>query len=430
MLTKEMNELLTRTGPGTPAGEMARRYWHPVALSEEMPEGGAPMPVRIFGEDLVLFRDEQGRLGLLDKRCPHRCTDLTYGRIEDGGLRCLYHGWLFDVKGNCLEQPAEPENSTYKDEIKHTAYAVHEEGGMIFAYMGPLTDGGEPPKFPEYEFLKVPPEHRFIRRSVIDCNYLQSLEGEYDPAHLSFLHRPLEKKDTRPVPGAEAGMSADMYYKADGRPNLDYEATDYGVRIFSVRKSGEDKKYVRVTNFVAPNSAAIVGNEGRIGEGYSMHWHVAIDDTHHTRFDYAFNRVRPLDQAKYLERFGNDAGPDGVTRRRPENRYFQDRQLMKTSNFTGMGESFNVHDAFATESQGPVEDRTREHLGTTDVIIARVRRLLTEAIEAVKDGKDPVGVRRENGDVSSIIVLSEVMPNAVDHKDYVRTKTFRSQAAE
>ena len=426
MISQEMNQLLTQTGPGTPGGELMRRYWQPVALSEEVPPGSAPFPVRIFSEDLVLFRDEHGQLGLLGKQCPHRCTDLSYGRIEDGGLRCLYHGWLFDVKGKCLEQPAEPENSTYKDEIKHTAYPVHEVGGMIFTYM----DQGEPPKFPDYEFIKAAPERRFLKRSILNCNYLQSLEGGYDPAHLSFLHRPIEKKDTRPVPGTDKGMSADMYYKEDRRPNLDYEVTDYGVRIFSIRKSGEDKKYVRVTNFVMPNAIAIVGNEGRIGEGYSMHWHVPVDDTHHMRWDYVFNRVRPLDMDKYAKRLGNDMGPDGVTKRNLENRYFQDRNLMQTSNFTGMGESFNVHDAFASESQGPIQDRRNENLATSDVIIARVRKQLLEGMEAIQEGKDPLNVRRDSPDISNLIVVSEVMPNSVDHKEYVRSKTFRNQAAE
>ena len=424
MISQDLNRLLTQTGPGTPMGEVMRSYWQPVALSSEVPQGSAPLPVKMFSEDLVLFRDEQGRLGLIGKHCPHRCTDLSYGRIEDGGLRCLYHGWLFDVNGKCIEQPAEPEHSTFKDEIKHPAYPTHEVGGMIFCYMGK----GEPPKFPDYEFVKAPPERRFLKRSTLDCNYLQALEGGYDPAHLSFLHRPIAKKDTRPVPGTDKAMSADMYYKEDRRPNLDYEVTDYGVRIFSIRKSGDDKKYVRVTNFVMPDAIAIVGNEGRIGEGYSMHWHVPMDDTHHVRWDYVFNRVRPLDMSKYEMRLANDKGPNGE-KRSIENRYFQDRELMQTSNFTGMGESFNVHDAFAAESQGAIQDRTHENLGTTDVIIARVRRQLQEATEAVKQGKDP-NSKRDNSDVSNIVVVSEVMPNTVDHKEYVRSKTLRNQAAE
>ncbi len=426
MLTREQNERITRTGPGTPGGELMRRYWHPVALSAELAQGSAPIPVRLFSEDLVLFRDEKGRVGLMARACPHRCTDLSFGRIEDGGLRCLYHGWLFDVSGKCLEMPAEPDNTPMLNEVRNLAYPCIEAGGLIFTYMGK----GEPPQLPDYEFLRSDEAHRFLKRSVINCNYLQSLEGEYDPAHLSFLHRPLTKKDTRPVPGTDKGYSADMYYKEDRRPLLDYQVTDYGVRIFSVRKSAENTKYVRITNFIMPNFAAIVGNEGRVGEGYSVHFHVPIDDTHHLRFDYVYNRVQPVDKAKYEKRLSNDVGPDGITKRALDNRYFQDRGLMTTDNFTGMGDSFNVHDAFATESQGPTQDRSKENLGTTDVIIARVRKLLLEAVDEVESGRVPLHARRENPDMSHLIVMSEVVQASVDHKEVWKNKVGGKQAAE
>src|SRR5215208_927266 len=155
MLTQEENELLTRIGPGTPGGDMMRRYWQPAALSEELPRGGAPLPVRLLGEDLVLFRDEDGRPGLLGLHCSHRGADLSYGRLEDGGLRCLYHGWLFDVGGRCLEQPGEPAGSTFHERIRHTAYPCQELGGVVFAYLGP----GEPPLLPAYEPFAVPDAH-------------------------------------------------------------------------------------------------------------------------------------------------------------------------------------------------------------------------------------------------------------------------------
>src|SRR5262249_12064570 len=157
---------LTQTGPGTPGGGMMRHYWHPIALSDELPPGGAPNPVRLFGEDLVLFRDNAGRAGLLGLACSHRCADLSYGRIEGGGLRCLCHGWLYDVNGRCLEMPAEPPSSRYKDEIRHLAYPCIERAGLIFAYMG----GGEPPLFPEYEFLEADAAHRHLQKMILDCN--------------------------------------------------------------------------------------------------------------------------------------------------------------------------------------------------------------------------------------------------------------------
>src|SRR5437016_14226039 len=149
MITREESELLTRVGPATPMGQLLRRYWQPIVLSDELPPGGPPKPLKILGEDLVLFRDDQGRPGLLGLHCSHRGADLSYGRLEDGGLRCIYHGWLYDINGRCLEQPGEPAGSTFNEKIRHTAYACFERAGAIFAYLGP----GDPPGFPNYEFL-------------------------------------------------------------------------------------------------------------------------------------------------------------------------------------------------------------------------------------------------------------------------------------
>ncbi|HTI86598.1 MAG TPA: Rieske 2Fe-2S domain-containing protein [Alphaproteobacteria bacterium] len=425
MTTREENELLTRTGPGTPGGEWMRQYWHPIAVAEEVPHGGRPVPVRIMSEDLVLFRDEFGKLGLIQRGCPHRCTDLSFGRIEDGGLRCLYHGWLFDVKGNCLEMPAEPPESRYKEKVKARAYQVKEAGGLVFAYLGK----GEAPELPDYEPLRVGEAHRISQRIVLNCNYLQALEGGFDPAHLSYLHRPLKPKDRRPIPGSE-NKSADNYYAGSRRPNLDFERTDYGVRIYSIRDDNE-KKYVRITNYIAPDCVAIVGEEGRIGEGYSMHWHVPIDDTHNMRFDLIFNRARPIDKEWHRDRWTKVNGPNGE-RRTLENRYLQDPELMKTSNFTGMGDSFPIHDAFATESMGPIQDRTQENLATTDKILVGVRRLIMENIAKVQAGESPLHVVRDPAkrDMSHMVVVSQVTAKGEDHKQLWKTKVIPPQAAE
>ena len=188
MLTQEQNDALTRTSAGTPGGALLRSYWQPIAVASELPDGGAPVPVDILGEELVLFRDDQGRLGLIDRHCAHRGTDLSFGRLEDGGLRCLYHGWLYDVNGACLEQPAEPKESTFKSKIRLCAYPVVERGGAFFAYLG----SGGPPEFPNYDFLTYPPEHCHAAKVFVDCNYLQANEGNYDPGHVGFLHRSFE----------------------------------------------------------------------------------------------------------------------------------------------------------------------------------------------------------------------------------------------
>ncbi len=426
MLTREENDLITRTGPGTPGGELLRRYWHPVALSSELPPDGAPQPVRVLGEDLVLFRDDQGRPGLLGLLCSHRCADLSYGRIEDGGLRCLYHGWLFDIAGRCLEQPAEPPESKYKDEIRHTAYPCVERAGLVLAYLG----AGQPPLVPDYEFFGADEEHRFLQKTILDCNYLQALEGNIDPAHLSYLHRPIAKKDTRNVPGSK--KSADDLYGEDLRPTIKVQTTEFGNRIFSVRSAGPGQQYVRITNFIMPNKAAIVGNEGRVGHGYSIHWHVPIDDTQHMRFDFVFNRVKPIDKAKYRERAEGELTPDNRLVRNRANRYLQDRAKMKTDNLCGMGDYFPAHDAFATETPGPIHDRTREHLVTTDMCIVAARRQLLDGIQAVLAGRDPLHVVRDprQNDQSAMVVVSEVVPDSADYRDVWKKHVARRHAAE
>src|SRR5438094_5267917 len=176
MMTQEENEILTQTGRGKSAGELLRRYCQRVALSEELPSGAAPLTVKILGEELVLFRDDQGRAGLLGIHCSHRGTNLSYGRLEDGGLRCIYHGWLYDVAGHCLEQPGEPAGSTFHEKIKHRAYPCQEAGDAIFAYMGP----GQPPLLPNYEVLSASADRRYATKYFLECNYLQGLEGNED----------------------------------------------------------------------------------------------------------------------------------------------------------------------------------------------------------------------------------------------------------
>jgi phenylpropionate dioxygenase-like ring-hydroxylating dioxygenase large terminal subunit len=430
MLTKEENRRITLTGPDTPGGALMRHYWHPVALSDELPAGGAPLPVKILGEELVLFRDDRGRPGLLGLYCSHRCADLSYGRIEDGGLRCLYHGWLYDIEGRCLEQPAEPPESRYKDEIRHPAYRVIERGGLLFAYLG----AGDPPLLPSYEFLGASPENRFLQKALMECNYLQALEGDLDPAHISHLHRslqrrPLTRKDPRTVPGSD--KAAALFLRDDPRPKLEAERTDFGVRNYAIRNAGDGRRYVRITNFIMPNKVAVVGSEGRVGEGYSIHWHVPIDDENHVRFDVFFNRDRPVARERYEQELATEF-IDNRYRRNKRNRYLQDREQMKVS-FSGMGDYFGAQDAFATESPGPIHDRSREHLGTTDTCIVATRRQLLAAVAAVEAGRNPIHVIRDpaQDDMSHIVVASEVIPPGADHHDvWKRRRRERVSSAQ
>jgi phthalate 4,5-dioxygenase len=429
MLTKEENRLITLTGPDTPGGALMRCYWHPVALVDDLPPGGAPIPVKILGEELVLFRDESGRPGLLGLYCSHRCADLSYGRIEDGGLRCLYHGWLYDISGRCLEQPAEPLNSRYKDEIRHPAYPLIERAGLVFAYMGK----GEPPLLPNYEFLNAAPEHRHLQKTFMGCNYLQALEGDIDPAHLSFLHRslrrrPFDTKKPRAVPGSD--KAAATLLREDRRPRLHAELTDFGVRNSAVRDAGDGVHYLRINNFIIPNKVAAIGNEGRFGEGYTIHWHVPADDENHVRFDVFFNRVRPVDRQRYERELAAEL-MENRYRRNKQNRYLQDRELMKTANFSGMGDHYAAQDAFAAETPGPIHDRSREHLGTSDTHIVAARRQLLAGVAAVQAGREPIHVIRDpsQNDMSHIVVVSEVIASDVDQRNFWRRRVQKPQAA-
>lgn len=431
MLTQEQNDALTRTGPGTPGGRLLRSYWQPIALARELPPGGAPLPVDIMDEELVLFRDDRGRLGLLDRHCCHRGTDLSFGRLEDGGLRCLYHGWLYDVAGTCLEQPAEPKTSTFKDKVRQTAYPVVERAGAFFAYLGE----GEPPEFPNYDFFTYPTEHCHSAKVFVDCNYLQANEGNYDPAHVGFLHRTFEP-DRRPglkfgdlhrvgVPEGDEAL-----IEPEETPRLEVETTDFGLRIFQIRSGGAGRKYVRVTIFGMPNFSCIAGPQG--GDGHIGIWHVPIDDFSHWRWHFAVRRDAPIDSSNRMIRSHQNGEYESEFRlkRKRSNRYLQDRSTMN-QNFTGMGPNFNTHDAFATESQGYIQNRTREHLATTDVAVAAARRLMLKAVEDVKAGVVPQGVVRGGAanDFRLLRSFDVLADEAIPNTELVHVITERSAVA-
>jgi phenylpropionate dioxygenase-like ring-hydroxylating dioxygenase large terminal subunit len=418
MISAEENQLLTQTSPGTPCGEMMRRYWQPVALSEELPVGGAPLKVKILSEDLVLFRDDQERLGLIGLHCAHRGTDLSYGRIEDGGLRCLYHGWLYDVCGRVIDQPGEPGGGANKTAIRHPAYPCQEAGGVIFAYMGP----GEAPLLPNYEFLTAKPECRTVVKVFYDCNYLQANEGNIDPVHLSFLHQILNEAQVarlRIVQGAN--VSDNTLLAKDIAPTIEVEVMNYGLRIYTLRDSGSDRRYVRVTNFVMPNLSAFGGST--VGDGYAVHWHVPIEDHSHWKYIFAFSRNNALDD--YLRTKSRaELAPDYRLTRNASNRYQQDRQSMKAQTFTGMGVNFQAHDAFATESQGHVQNRSEENVVSSDKAIVAARKLILNAIKDVQQGRDPQHVVRDPqaNRFANLVVLSDVISKSSDWKEYARSR--------
>ena len=419
MLTQEENDLLTFTGPGTPAGALLRQYWQPIALSEELPEHGAPLPVRLLSEDLVLFRDDQGRPGLLGLHCSHRRADLSYGRVENGGLRCLYHGWLYDIHGNCLEQPCELHE--FRDKVHHPAYPCQEKAGLIFAYMG----AGAPPLLPAYEALRAPSGHRLVTKIFHECNYFQANEGNLDPSHVSFLHRQsnVPQNLKRTVHGTDGKLPLALY-AADIAPEIEAEETDFGIRIFSIRKTEEARTFFRVTNFIIPNLATIPGPMS--GDGYNLYWHVPIDDTHHWRYDIVFRRSAPMDE-KDIQRnqeILDELTADHKPIRNKSNRYLQDRESMKSWSFSGMGRIFNVQDTAIVEGCGPIADRTQEFLGPADKAIIAARRMVLRAIRDLDAGREPPHVirRTEANRFPHLMVVSEVITDGSDWKSYRKNK--------
>ena len=400
-------QYLSQTGPGTPAGDLLRSYWQPIAKIDSLPQGSAPQPIRILGEDLILFRDDQGRVGLIDRKCAHRCTDLALGRIEDGGIRCPYHGWLFDVAGHCLDQPAEA-SATAKNRIHMKSYPLHEAAGVFWTYMG----RGEPPLFPNYPALQGGSEHCYVTRWMGGCNWLQASEGNIDPVHTSFLHQ-LELSD--PEMRARWGV-----FSNQARPELSIEDTRFGVRLYTRRDIGDGaRKSVRITNFVMPNACAVGGFEGYLGDGgLTMLWDVPIDDSNHYRWEFIFHRSGKLDKAALEKQYEAEKEADDRMWRRKEELYSQDRESMNGKAYLGLGECFSVHDIAITQSQGVVHQQANEHLSSTDIAIVRARRMLDEAVDEVAAGRDPRGVVRspEENDFKDMVVITGEM-GATDSRE-------------
>jgi phthalate 4,5-dioxygenase oxygenase subunit len=373
MLSKEDNQLITQTDPGTPAGSLMRRYWIPALLSEEIPAPDcAPARVKILGEELVAFRDTRGRIGLIGEHCAHRGTSLFFGRNEECGLRCVYHGWKFDVDGHVVDTPAEPGDSDYKNKLHHSAYPTHETNGVIYAYLGPRD---KMPLFPNYEWTQVPMESSYVTKCLLECNYLQGLEGECDSSHLSFLHRAFNRDGNQ------------LLYQADSAPAYETEDTDFGVRLIATRQAPDNRQYVRLSSFVMPVYGCVPAGRGA-GEldGYEIHTYVPADDTHCWRYDMGFRRSRAVRQEEVHRR--KQINADYTRIRNVRNHYLQDRQVQKNQTFTGI-EDFLNHDACATESMGAIFDRSKEHLGVSDKAVIAVRKFLLAAIKDTQQGKEP-----------------------------------------
>ena len=405
MLSREENELLTRVGAGTPMGQLMRRYWMPALLSEEIPAADCPpVRVRLLGEDLVAFRDSNGRIGLLGEHCAHRGTSLFFGRNEECGLRCIYHGWKYDVDGNVLETPAEPAASDFRKKLRHTAYPCQEIAGMIFTYMAPRESM---PLLPRYEWADLTSEQIFPVKSLLLCNYLQGIEGDFDSSHTSFLHN--------------NNMQNSERLKQDGAPSLDAEDTSYGMRAISIRKFGPEQIYVRTSPYIMPSFSIVPGPPtAKFAEDdlRGFRFWVPIDDS--TTWLYILNmRRKPLDadERKALRSWIN---ADYSRARNLHNDYLIDRVLQRTLLYSGI-QSVNAaeQDGCATETMGPIYDRSREHLGYSDKTIVALRKLLLNAVRNLAEGKEPRHVIHDPREVdfSRLRSLKCVLPAGTDwHK--------------
>jgi len=388
MMSADKNDEITRVGADQPTGRVLRAYWMPAALSDEMTGARPLVPVTLLGERLVLFRDEGGALGLIGRHCPHRGADLCFGRLEDNGLRCPFHGWHFDVTGRCVAQPAEPVGSKMHENIRATAYPVVERGGIIWAYMGP----GAAPEFPDLDCFRAPDSHVFAFKGLWDCNWLQALEVGIDPAHASFLHRFLEDDDPADAYGkqfrdkaAGSDMTGTEVLRRFARPDIRVEDMEYGLRLTALRDLGDGQTHVRVTNQIFPCAITIpMSREMTITQ-----WHVPVDDTHCYWYSMFTSFAAPVDKALMRgQRLREHRLPDYAPLKGKHNNYGYDAEEQKTKTYTGMGLDINVHDQWAVESIGAIQDRRFEHLGKSDVAIIAYRRKLRAAIAALDSAPD------------------------------------------
>jgi nitrite reductase/ring-hydroxylating ferredoxin subunit len=389
MISAEQNELMTRIGGGTPAGRLLRNYWQPVALVDEMHSSRPVKAVRLLGENLVLFKDEKGRYGLMDRHCPHRGADLAYGRLEDGGLRCAFHGWLFDAAGKCLETPAEPEASRLCEHIKTRSYPVVEKSGILFAYLG----GGEPPAFAGFDCFVAPDEYTFAFKGYWDCNWLQALEVGIDPAHASWLHRFFEDEDPAASYGrqfrgtpSDSALPISKVLREHDRPEIRVERAPWGMRLQSLRRISDAHTHIRVTNILFPQAFVIPMN----AEMTITQWHVPVDDYGCYWYSIFTSFGGKVDKRTMREqRLKTYPAPDYRPIHGRSDGWGFNAEEQKRQTFTGMGFDINIHDQWACESQGRIQDRTRENLGTTDKGIVLYRRLLLDAIRKHEAGQKP-----------------------------------------
>src|SRR5262245_44816795 len=404
MLRAEDNRFLTESDSGTPMGELLRRFWLPVLLSEELPEPDSePKKIVVLGEELLAFRDSRGVVGIIDQHCPHRGANLWLGRNEECGIRCVYHGWKFDTDGRCVDMPTSYPDLNAKDHIRIKSYPVREWGDMIWAYMGPA---GEVPELPALEMALLPASHRYVSKKWQDCNWVQALEGSIDTAHFTFAPLSFDQEENEILDIKKHFVNAltrvateHMRWSAeDPRPVIKISPHEAGLTVAGGRLTGSDNIYWRIAQYLMPVHAyapSSMPGENIFGQSF-----VPVTDTNCWIYTYAWNPERPLTQA---ERDGYDRGngvmavvdENYVPLRHKGNDYLIDRKLQKTRSYTGI-KGVSEQDAAMQDSQGPIADRTREHLGPTDLGIMHFRKFVMEAARALREGTPPPQPRHQH----------------------------------
>jgi phenylpropionate dioxygenase-like ring-hydroxylating dioxygenase large terminal subunit len=402
MLVKEKNDQLTQTGPGTSMGKLFRCYWIPALLAEELPEPDCP-PVRIelLSEKLIAFRDTEGRLGLMDELCAHRRVSLWFGRNEENGLRCPYHGWKYDVSGQCVDIPSELPESTLCQKVRLKAYSLVEKGGILWAYMG---DPEKKPPLPEFEVCNVRPEQRFVSKRLQECNWLQAMEGGIDSSHVSFLHGGSLASDP-----LFRGAGGNKYNIADKRPVFEVVDAPGGLFIGARRNAENDQYYWRITPWVMPSFTMIAPRGGHTVHG---HWWIPIDDERCWAWSFDYTPAREITKEERAA-MKNGQGihckyvpGTYVPLANKSNDYLIDREAQKAGIYYSGVESIAIQDASLQESMGAICDRSKEMLVSTDRGIMMARRKLFEAIGKLEEGVGPPpGVDPESHKVRSASIL-------------------------
>ncbi len=413
MLRKEQNDLLTQTGPGTPMGRMFRAHWLPALLAEELSEPECPpVRVKLLSERLLAWRDTQGRLALTDEFCAHRGVSLWFGRNEENGLRCPYHGWKYDHTGQCIEVPSEPEESGFCKKIKLKSYPLVERGGVLWTYMGPSE---QQPPLPEWEFAMVPADRSFMSKRTQECNWLQAMEGGIDSSHVSFLHRGELNKDP-----LFKGSKGNAYNLGDSRPVFEVVESPGGLYIGARRNAEDGKYYWRVTQYVLPAFTMIPPRGDHPVHG---HFWVPIDDENCWAWSFDYKVTRPFKDHE-IEAFRAGKGihvPYVPGTYRPlqnkDNDYMMDRAAQKRGDTYSGVEGIAMQDASLQESMGPIIDRTKENLVSTDNGIIMARHRLLRSLKAMEKGETPPGVPLDHQRVRSAAV---VLPPDRPYKDAAR----------